>query len=123
MKKFVYATFGRSDPIKMAGIAKFVMEQGCTPMNMVIDTEFYPRDNERIIQRADEVWVFGTVDKRMWTEIVLAKKLRKPIRFFIFEDGRIREISEQNARYDEEVREIIIEEKARHRVIPTIRLD
>jgi hypothetical protein len=121
MKKFVYVSCNRADVIERASLAYFVMQQGHTPINLALTLE--QQGNDRILSRADELWVFGTVDKRMWAEIVLAKKLRKPLRFFIIEEGKIREISEQNVRYDEEVKEIIIEEKVKNKAIHQIRLD
>jgi hypothetical protein len=64
-------------------IMKFVLENGCVPLNpyavgyFLLDT--VPRDiireaNNTLVKRADEIWVFGKISDGVLAEIKLANK-------------------------------------------------
>jgi hypothetical protein len=49
----------------------------------IVDQDLIRVSNNTLIQRADEVWVFGEVSDGVLTEIYLAKKFDKKLRFFV----------------------------------------
>ena len=50
--------------------------------------------NNTLVERADELWVFGPVSDGVFDEIKLAKELQKPIRSFAVVDSKeIKEIA------------------------------
>ncbi|MEM5798274.1 MAG: hypothetical protein QXP39_01865 [Candidatus Aenigmatarchaeota archaeon] len=127
MKKFIYTSLIRTDSDARIIASRYVYDKGFVPINLEIHGEYFPgrdaQNTEAMVRRADEVWVFGIVDKKVWEDVCLAKKIGKPLKFFIIEHGKVKEISEKEVKYDEEVTEKILEEKARAKQIKTISLD
>lgn len=92
-------------------ISKFVLEQGNFPINpfktfdyfMIdsIDREIIRNANNFGVERADELWVFGPISNGVLAEIKLAKKKKKPIRYFdIINSKKIIEISEKDSKIE-----------------------
>ena len=58
--------------------------------------------NNTIVERCDEVWVFGPVSDGVLEEIRLAKKCNKPIRYFAIVNSRgIKEIPKEDVTFEE----------------------
>lgn len=81
--------------------SRYVVEQKAVPLAPhLLFPQFVSEDNEReiaidmntvLLQRCDELWVFGsTYSNGMLCEIDEAKKLHKPIKYYT-EDFRLRE--------------------------------
>ena len=92
-------------------ISKFVLEQGCVPLNPFMSFHYFmldtiPRDvvrnaNNNYVTRADETWVFGPIADGVLNEIRLAKKLNKPVKYFkIVKSKEIEEISKKEAEFE-----------------------
>jgi predicted CoA-binding protein len=108
-KKTVAIGLSRKNFSQRIKVTKFVIGQGYIPIYPGIAQDWWPverkknelkNDIEDIIKRADEFWVFGIISEELLTNIKLAKKLRKPIRYFEL-DNEIREIEENEARFEE----------------------
>jgi hypothetical protein len=74
-------------------VCQFVFEQDAVPLNPFrvfeyflgdrVDRDLVRQGNNNLIRIADEVWVFGsTIADGVFFEILLARKLEKPVRFF-----------------------------------------
>ncbi len=76
-------------------ISKYVLEQKKVPLNpfMIfdyflldsIDRDLVRSGNNNVIKKVDEVWVFGDISNGVLAEILLAKSLKKPIKYFKIE--------------------------------------
>jgi hypothetical protein len=51
-------------------------------LNDRVDRDLIRRANNHLISICDELWVFGDIANGVMFEIILAKKLKKPIRYF-----------------------------------------
>lgn len=90
--KIIFVSFSKRNFYLRSTISAFVLNQRCTPVSPFMNFEYnlggiVNQDlirvaNNTLIQRADEVWVFGEVSDGVLTEIYLAKKFDKKIRFF-----------------------------------------
>lgn len=95
--KIIFVSFSKRNFYLRSSISAFVLKQQCTPvspfMNFeynlggIVDQDLIRVSNNTLIQRADEVWVFGEVSDGVLTEIYLAKKFNKKLRFFISSNG------------------------------------
>lgn len=106
-KKLVFTAMSKQLFYFKDHILKFVIEEECVPLTpwavgyFLLDT--VPRDtirnvNDTLVQRADELWVFGRISDGVLREIKLAKKLNKPIKYFEVLDSKdIKQISESEA--------------------------
>ena len=57
--------------------------------------------NNMLVRKADELWVFGEISDGVMSEIKLAKKLKKPIRYFeIIASRDIKKISERKTKLE-----------------------
>ena len=73
-------------------ICKFVFEKGCVPVNPfntfgyylyeLVDRNLVRNANNNLLQRSDELWVFGELSDGVVAEIKMFKTLNKPIRYF-----------------------------------------
>ena len=73
-------------------ISKFVLEQGCVPLNPFMTFNYFMLDtvdrdlvreaNNTLVARADELWMFGLVSDGALAEIVQAHKQLKVVRYF-----------------------------------------
>lgn len=95
--RIIFVSFSKRNFYLRSTISTFVLNQRCTPvspfMNFeynlggVVDQDLIRVANNTLIQRADEVWVFGEVSDGVLIEIYLAKKFGKKIRFFATNNG------------------------------------
>ena len=92
-------------------ISKFVLEQNCIPLNPYMLWEYFMLDaldrdkireaNNALVEKAEELWVFGEISDGVLAEIKLAEEKQKPIRYFAVIDSReIKEISKEDARLE-----------------------
>lgn len=93
--KIVFAAMARENFYLREYITKFILEQGLTPVSAFMMFSYFLMDsierqqlikaNNRLIEMADELWVFGKVSSGVKEEILLAEKLKKPIKHFAIE--------------------------------------
>lgn len=110
--KLVYPAFSKHLFYFRMHITKYVLENGGVPLNPFMIHEYFLLDtvdrdlirasNNTLVERADELWVFGEISNGVMAEIELAKKDGKTIRYFeIIDSKNIREISEAEAKLEE----------------------
>ena len=73
-------------------ICKFVFENGGVPINPfntfgyylyeLVDRNTVRNGNNNLMKKCDELWVFGEVSDGVLAEMLIFKKLNKPIKFF-----------------------------------------
>jgi len=111
--KLIYPAFSKKLFYFRAHISKFVLEQNGVPLNPFMIHEYFLLDtvdrdkiresNNTLVERSDELWTFGEVSNGVASEIALAKKLSKPIRYFsIIGSKEIKEIEEQDVVLEKE---------------------
>lgn len=104
--KLIYPAFSKHLFYFRMHISKFVLENNCVPLNPFMIHEYFLLDtvdrdkiresNNAIVEKAEELWVFGKISDGVLAEINLAKKLGKPIRYFeVIKSKDIKEISEK----------------------------
>jgi len=91
--KIVFTSFSKKLFYFRAQISAFVLIKNCAPFNPymnfdynlsgTVDKRHIRIANNTMIGRADELWVFGDVSDGVLTEIYMARKSNKKIRFFI----------------------------------------
>ncbi len=97
-------------------ISSFVLEQGKVPLNPFmlfdyflldsVDRDLVRQANNAVVQRADEIWVFGPVSNGVLAEILLAQSLGKPLHYFkIDKPHRIVRMTPEEVDMEEEVQE------------------
>jgi len=106
--KLAYTAFSKQLFYFKMHITKYVLDKNCVPLNPFMIHEYFLLDtvhrdkirksNNALVTRADELWVFGKISDGVLAEIRLAKKLKKPIKYFAVVDSkRIKEIVEKEA--------------------------
>ena len=114
--KLVYTAISKKLFYFRMHISKFVLEKNCVPLNPFMNFEYFMLDtvdrcrvreaNNALIEKADELWIFGKVSDGVLKEIKLAKEKNKPIKYFIVIDSKeIKEISKEEVKLEEEVDE------------------
>lgn len=97
-------------------ISKFVLEQGKVPLNPFMLFDYFLLDsvdrdlvrdaNNSVVNRADEIWVFGPISNGVLAEIKIAQAMNKPIRYFkIGKLHTITEITNDQVEMEDEVAE------------------
>jgi hypothetical protein len=114
-KRLVYTAFSKHYFYYRVGISRFVLEKGFVPLNPFMLFDYFLSDsvdrdlvreaNNSIVQRADEVWVFGPISNGVLAEILLAKSRDKPLLFFKIEKPHLLlPISAKETEMEEEVK-------------------
>lgn len=109
--KLIYTAISKKLFYFRLHISKFVLEKDGVPLSPFIIHEYFMLDtidrakirklNNTLIERADELWVFGEISNGVLVEIKLAKQKNKPIRYFEIIDSKdIKEISKDEARFE-----------------------
>ncbi len=90
--KIIFTSFSKTTFYLRSAISAFVLNQGQTPISPFMNFDYNLSDlvdrnviriaNNSLIQRCDELWVFNKVSDGVLTEIYLAKKIKKVIRYF-----------------------------------------
>ena len=104
--KLIYPAFSKHLFYFRMHITKYVLENGGVPLNPFMIHEYFLLDtvdrdkiresNNAIVEKAEELWVFGKISDGVLAEINLAKKSSKPIRYFeVIKSKDIKEISEK----------------------------
>ncbi|MFA5830465.1 MAG: hypothetical protein WC878_01410 [Candidatus Paceibacterota bacterium] len=104
--KLIYTAFSKKLFYFRAHISKFVLEKNGVPLNPFMIHEYFLLDtvnrdkiresNNTLVIRADELWVFGEISNGVATEIALAKKMKKLIRYFsVIDSKKIKESKEE----------------------------
>jgi hypothetical protein len=106
MEKVVYTAMSKKNFFQKWRIVKFVLEKGFVPLNPFMLYDYFLVDsvdhnlvrnaNNKVIEKCDELWVFGEMADGVEREIKLAKILNKPIKYFNISKlpEEIKEISE-----------------------------
>lgn len=92
MEKLIYTAMSKKNFFQKWRVVKFVLEKGLIPLNPFMLYDYFLVDsidhnlvrsaNHRIIEKSDELWVFGEIADGVKREIEIAKKLNKPIKYF-----------------------------------------
>ena len=71
-----------------------------------VPQDFVVEGNNNLVKRADEMWVFGPISNGVLAEILIAKEMNKPIKYFRIEKPHnIVEITKEEAEFEDEVKE------------------
>jgi hypothetical protein len=109
--KLIYIAFSKHLFYFRMHISKYVLENGGVPLNPFMIHEYFLLDtidrdtikisNDTLVERADELWVFGKISDGVLAEINLAKDHDKYIRYFEVINSRdIKEIQGQDAQIE-----------------------
>lgn len=105
--KIIFTAYSKRNFYLRAEISQFVLLEGQTPINPflnvdynlsgMVDKSLVRVANNTMIERADELWVFGEISDGVLTEVYLAKKFNKPVRYFVRTgEGVFEVVDEQN---------------------------
>ena len=77
-------------------LTKFVLDEGRVPVTPFMLFDYYllhtvPKDSVReamnnLIARCEEMWVFGELSLGLKVQVGIAKRMRKPVRYFDISD-------------------------------------
>jgi hypothetical protein len=108
-KKLVYIAMSNRNFYWRMQVSKMVLDDGYVPLNPFMLFDYYllhtvPKQLVReainnLLSRCDEVWVFGTMSLGVKVQVGIAKRLKKPLRFYDITDlpEQIYRISEKLA--------------------------
>ena len=108
-KKLVYAAMSNRNFYWRAHIQKFILDSGMVPVSPFMMFDYYllhtvPKNTVReamnnLLAKCDECWVFGQMSLGVKVQVGIAKRLKKPLRFYDIADlpERIVRISENLA--------------------------
>ncbi len=114
-KRVVYVAMSNRNFHWRMHVTKFVLDEGSVPVNPFMLFDYYlmhtvNKDTVReamnnLLVKCDECWVFGRMSLGVKVQVGIAKRLKKPLRFYDIADlpERIIRISENLA--EEEARE------------------
>ena len=106
--KLIYPAFSKRLFYYRMHISKYILEHDGVPLNPFMIHEYFLLDtvsretiresNNTLVERADEVWVFGKISNGVMAEIALAKNLGRIIRYYEVRNSKdIKEISESES--------------------------
>ena len=108
-KRVVYVAMSNRNFHWRMHVTKFVLDEGCVPVNPFMLFDYYlmhtvNKDTVReamnnLLVKCDECWVFGQMSLGVKVQVGIAKRLKKPVRFYDIADlpERIVRISENLA--------------------------
>ena len=96
-------------------ISKFVLDEGYCPVNPFMVFDYWLLDsvsrkaivegNNNMVNRAEELWVFGPVSNGVLAEIKMAKEKDRTVKYFEIVDSKeIKEIGKENVKFEDEVK-------------------
>jgi hypothetical protein len=98
-KELVYTALSKHYFYFKSHISRYVLEQNKVPLNPfmlfdyflldTIDRDLVRDANNALVVRADQLWVFGPVSNGVLAEILLAKKMSKPLFYFKIEKSQV----------------------------------
>lgn len=90
--KIIFTSYSKRNFFARAYISSFVLNKGYTPispfmnfdynLSSLVNKDFIRIANNSLIEKTDEVWVFGEISDGVLVEIYLSKKLNKKVRYF-----------------------------------------
>ena len=109
--KLVYTAISKKLFYFKMHISKFVLEKDCIPLNPFMIFGYFMLDtvdrnkireaNNTLVEKADELWVFGQVSDGVLAEIKIAKEKQKPIKYFaVINSKEIKEISKDEVEFE-----------------------
>ena len=111
-KKLVYAAMSNRNFYWRSHIQKFILDSGMIPVSPFMLFDYYllhtvPKETVReafnnLIVKSDEMWVFGTMSLGVKVQVGIAKRLKKPLRFYDIIDLPYRLVSVPEAMAREE---------------------
>lgn len=91
-KKIVYTAQSAKNFHQRMLICKFVFEKGAVPVNPfnlfgyflyeLVDRDLVRNGNNNVLERCDELWMFGDVSDGMLAEMRMFAETGKPVRYF-----------------------------------------
>ncbi|HEY8679164.1 MAG TPA: hypothetical protein VIN39_11100 [Candidatus Dormibacteraeota bacterium] len=108
-KKLIYIAMSNRNFYWRMHVSKVVLDDGYVPINPFMLFDYYllhtvPKQLVRVainnlLARCDEVWVFGTMSLGVKVQVGIAKRLKKPLRYYDIADlpERVFRISEKLA--------------------------
>jgi hypothetical protein len=114
-KQLVYCAMSNRNFYWRQHIVKFVIDEGYVPICPFMLFDYYllhtvPKEQVReafnnLIVRSDQMWVFGNMSLGVKVQLGIAKRLRKPVRFWDITDLPYRVVSVPEALVREERRD------------------
>jgi hypothetical protein len=108
-KRLIYTAISNRNFYWRMHISKFVLDEGYVPINPFMLFDYYLLHTvakqlvreafNNLLARCDEVWVFGRLSLGVKVQVGIAKRLKKPLRFYDISDlpERMLRISERLA--------------------------
>jgi len=95
-KKLIYIAMSNRNFYWRMHVSKLVLDEGYVPLNPFMLFDYYllhtvPKQLVReainnLLARCDEVWVFGTMSLGVKVQLGIAKRMKKPLRFYDISD-------------------------------------
>jgi hypothetical protein len=114
-KQLIYCALSNRYFFWRQHITKFVLDEGHVPLVPFMMFDYYllhtvPKETVReainnLIVRSDEMWVFGATTLGVKVQVGIAKRLRKPVRFWDIADLPYRVVSVPESLVREERRD------------------
>jgi hypothetical protein len=114
-RQLVYVGMSNRNFYWRAHITKFVLDEGYVPICPFMLFDYYllhtvPKETVReafnnLIVRCDQMWVFGNMSLGVKVQVGIAKRLRKPLKFFDITDLPYRVVNVPEALVREEKRD------------------
>jgi hypothetical protein len=113
MSKVIFTAMSKRNFFQKWRIVNFVLKKGEVPLNPFMMFDYFMSDsiehdivrnaNNTLVERCDELWVFGDIADGVKKEMDMAKRLGKPIKFFDISKlpGGIEEIEENKIIFEE----------------------
>lgn len=97
-------------------ISKYVIERNKIPLNPFMIFDYFLLDsvdrnliregNNTLVNKSDELWVFGPISNGVLAEIKIAKEMNKPIKYFKIEKPhKIVSVSKKEVEMEEDVKD------------------
>ena len=115
-KQLVYTAISKHYFYYRMHISQYVLQQEMVPLNPFMLFDYFLLDsidrdlvrdaNNALILRADQIWIFGPISNGVLAEIMLAKKVAKPIKYFaLIKPHKIVPINEEVVVMEDEVQQ------------------
>ena len=111
-RQLIYCALSNRNFYWRQHITKFVLDEGGVPISPFMLFDYYllhtvPKETVReafnnLIVRSDQMWVFGNLSLGVKVQIGIAKRLRKPLRFYDITDMPYRVVNVPEAMLREE---------------------
>lgn len=109
--KTIYTAMSKHSFYFRQHAVKHILEQNYTPISPfgifdyfltdAVDRDLVRHANNNLIRISDEMWIFGPVSDGVLAEIILVKKLKKPIKYFkIVKSKKVKEIVKDEVEFE-----------------------